>query len=536
MAVAAFVTVYSARWGPIEELGIGYIAAHLEKSGHQADVAYVSDDLTSGMPLLEKVLATCHPLLLGIGCSHRTLDFDRLRQLTTHIRSIAPEIHITCGGYWATFNYGQLLAEWPDLDSVVVGEGEETTLDLLTRLATNISLNHCPGLALRLGTPPTRQVIHNLDSLALPKRSLPDNMQHGIASISTSRGCLAHCTFCNVPKWMSRYGGGTWRGRSPIHVVDEFEELIRGRGIRRFWVVDSSYEDPFPAGISRILEIADEILKRRLRLTYYVFFRAETVASPAFQEAISKLVSSGLRRVFIGVESADEDDLRSFIKKARPSEMARAISVLRTSKLAVRAGFILFSPRSTFESLRSTVAFMQENDLLWSTTDLTTCLELYSGAAEVTRLAKEGLLTGDPWRDPYCYRFRDQRLQPLAKALRDIRAENRVAHRWESVHTAYLVCNGAAHCEAIFDRPAVVTDLERFEREINDIAEFLSGQNAVFFENLLELTEGQWDQSRFDELAREFIDTYQTEAAATAEVLTHEFLLKCQADGVDLLF
>src|SRR6185295_13074553 len=109
MASALFVSLYSSRWGPIEELGIGYVAAYIEQFGHTATILSVSDDLQNGIEELQTALEQIRPVLVGIGCSHRTLGLDSLVHLTSLIRSLVPFAHITTGGYWATFNASTLL-------------------------------------------------------------------------------------------------------------------------------------------------------------------------------------------------------------------------------------------------------------------------------------------------------------------------------------------------------------------------------------------------------------------------------------------
>ena len=64
---------------------------------------------------------------------------------------------------------------------------------------------------------------------------------------------------------------------------------------RRFWIVDSSYEDPFPDGMERINLIANEIQANQVDIAYYVFFRSESIAHIHKNNLFDNLIKSGLR-------------------------------------------------------------------------------------------------------------------------------------------------------------------------------------------------------------------------------------------------
>jgi anaerobic magnesium-protoporphyrin IX monomethyl ester cyclase len=535
MGNAVLISIYSQRWGPREELGVEYVAAAIENTGRSVEIVLVADDGITGAEELEASLLTLKPTLVAVGCSHCAIDLESYKKLSTIVRNILPKTHITCGGYFATFNAKKLLDDWEELDSVIAGEGEHTATNLISILEHSESIDDCLGVITRTNFLKPRPVIQNLDELPYPRRQVKGLPRSNLFPISTSRGCMAHCTFCNVPRWTKEYGGG-WRGRSPRHIADEIQKLYSENDARRFWIVDSSYEDPYPEGFARIQAIADEIILRELPISYYVFFRAESLVRKNCQNVIQHLILSGLRRVFIGIESGTDEELKYYGKKANLEESKQALRFLKGLGLTVRTGFIMFNPYSTVETLRSNLEFMKSEGFLDSTADLMTRLELYTGSVELTRLKKNHLLIDDPWNKPYAYRFLNPRIEAPANALNSLRDLNNPEHRWESIHTAKLVASGALHTLPVIEHDFMHERALVLKRDIDEMSDTLAQANEAFFLEIIEMAEVSWSEIRFKELVETYIDGYQSQIGATCDALVQAFLLEARKHKIDVIF
>jgi radical SAM superfamily enzyme YgiQ (UPF0313 family) len=528
-----FVTFLSKRWGAREELGVGYVASAAAAAGYR--VAVVAHDLEANCSSLVARAAADPPLILGLGFSHAATSLEQAGHFLREARRACPSTHITAGGYFATFNADRLLETLPELDSVVRGEGEHTIVELANVLKSGQAVDGIKGLATRGTAFFPRHPIADLDDLSPPVRTIEEMNEVDIFALSTSRGCMAHCTFCNVPAWTRQFSAG-WRGRSPSNVVDEIEALAGGRADPRLWVVDSSYEDSTQGGFGRIADIANEILRRRLDVRYYVFMRAESVCDPAFTAVAPDLIASGLRRVFVGVEAGTDEDLKSIAKRARTGDNLEALSTLRAQGLAVRAGWIMFFPHSSLDDLWDKLDQLENFSLLHSTIDLFTCLEIYSGSAEVRKLERRGLLHPTYWHDPDGYDFEDERVAPLARAMRE--ARRREEHLWdgEAIHMADLVlCSAGIDAGCAQSREGL--DLvKRADLKLARIKDIQAQANRLFVEELLGAAAAGWDDSLFGALLQAHIDEFHMPTARAARAVASDLVQALAARDIHVRY
>jgi len=120
-------------------------------------------------------------------------------------------------------------------------------------------------------------------------------------------GCdYGKCPFCIHPFIHPRY-----RLRDPKIIVDEIEYMLK-QGIGFFTFTASDTTLPHAA------KIADEILKRNLKLEYTLLTRATKGASnrkEKLTERYVKLINSGLRIIFMGAECGNDTVLKEILNK-----------------------------------------------------------------------------------------------------------------------------------------------------------------------------------------------------------------------------
>src|SRR6266540_741828 len=183
-------------------IGLGYINALLRTNGINSLIVNFSG---MGRKEIEALFRHERPDILGLSVfTHNRFESVRLAEVA---KAENPSCFIAAGGPHATHRYREILQSHPAIDAVVLGEGEETFLDLVRWRTTQDVPGGIviPGLAIRDGGDiirgPVRPLLPKLDSLPFPGRFFDDaigiDVRRQLEFIITSRGCPASCVFCS---------------------------------------------------------------------------------------------------------------------------------------------------------------------------------------------------------------------------------------------------------------------------------------------------------------------------------------------------
>ena len=178
-------------------------------------------------------------------------------------------------------------------------------------------------------------------------------------------------------------------------MVDEIENIVNAHNIRLFRFADSSYEDP---DLSRCKNIADEIIRRKLIISYKVFMRAESI-SLISDDLFNLLVESGLSSIFIGVESGNNSDLKLYSKYADVNTNLNAIKICASKGLGITFGFINFNPYSNVDTLLENIRFLHETGAAAYLNLISSYLVPYKGTRITEMLVRDSLLSSDNYND-----------------------------------------------------------------------------------------------------------------------------------------
>uniref|UniRef100_A0A7V3YLQ2 B12-binding domain-containing radical SAM protein n=1 Tax=Candidatus Caldatribacterium californiense TaxID=1454726 RepID=A0A7V3YLQ2_9BACT len=268
---------------------------------------------------------------------------------------------VVMGGYHVTFRDEEALRSGV-VDYVVRGEGEEIFVELLEALERGISPENVPGISfLREGTilrTPTSLPPQDLDALPFPARDLLQLSKYWmtqlegepLVNVLTSRGCPFACKFCAS----SHFSGRKWRARSPENILRELETLYFDWGFRAVAFVD----DNFTLQPERVERLCEEIERRRLKLRWWCFSRADTIVRHEF--LVKKMAKAGLRMVYLGLESAERAILEDYGKQLTQEVARKALEILRKYGVKSWGSFILGSLRETKATIRKTIEFARK--------------------------------------------------------------------------------------------------------------------------------------------------------------------------------
>ena len=340
--------------------GLASLAAVLEERGHQARLVHLVRREPAGA-VLERVAR-----LAGEGPALAAFSFSTIQK--AHVGDLAPRIRedlglpMIAGGIHATLDPRGTLEEFPSLDWVCRGDGEE----VLPRLADLLEKGERPraggGLWVRdRATGTIRQggvaPAADLSRLPPPRRDLFDlgNLQgaeQGILSAMSSRGCPFHCTYCcnKALREIYRNGRGAYlRQKPPERFVRELEEAVR---IFPGPVGGFFFEDDIFGLDLDWLEAFSRLYRARLGLDFGCNLRPEMV-NPRRADLLAR---TGCRRVHMGLESGDETLRKEVLgRNVTNALLEEAFRILGEAGISILTYNLLGLPGETPRSLLETI-------------------------------------------------------------------------------------------------------------------------------------------------------------------------------------
>jgi radical SAM superfamily enzyme YgiQ (UPF0313 family) len=289
-----------------------------------------------------------------VGATSVTMNFPAAVKILQHCKAITPEVKIVMGGPHVTFTAEETLRDFPEVDIIVRGEGEETIQDLVFAIEKGKSLEETKGITFRRnGTivrTEDRPFIKDLDLLPLPDRTLFPLSRylamHVPASVLSSRGCPTGCSFCVGYRMTGRRG----RFRNPLRVVDEIESAHL-LGFQEICIDD----DLFTRNRRHVYAICDEIGRRGLKFKMYIFARVDTVDAPL----LKKLKEAGCAMICFGLESGNQKVLDLANKRTTLEKARKAMQLSKDAGISPLGSFILGLPGETRETMEETISFAQ---------------------------------------------------------------------------------------------------------------------------------------------------------------------------------
>lgn len=332
-------------------LGIAYMAAVLEENNIDVEIIDAAA-LEMSWEALEAEIKRISPGLVAVTALTPTIA--KALQTAELAKKICPQATVVMGGYHPTFNYQEMLAK-DYVDIVVMGEGEITLLDLVETLDEGGDLKNVQGIAYEGGVTPPRPLINDLDELPFPARHLLPmehykilNMKLHTATMIYGRGCPMQCSFCAS----AALHGNRLRMRSPGNVVDEMEHLVDDHNAGMIAFMD----DTFTLKPSRVEAICEEIKERDMDVYWGCTARVDTLSGPL----LHKMSDSGCITMFLGVESADQQQLDRVNKQITIDKIRSAFKLARENDIRTIASVVLGMPGDTRSSIERTIKFARE--------------------------------------------------------------------------------------------------------------------------------------------------------------------------------
>ncbi len=399
-----------------EPLGLGYLAAVLRQNDITAEII----DAPS--------LGLDHAAL---ACEIKKTEFEILAVSIIFQDALGPTLdwlselrdgglkaHITIGGHPATFTYREVLESYHCVDSIVRGEGEFTLLELASKIDANDVWRDVPGLVWRDGPDiiknESRALIPSLDDLPWPARDVlaaaPGKFEH--LTVIGSRGCPANCSFCSIATFYRSFKGPVWRRRDPNDLLDEIDAARRRFPTPFVLMFDDSFIGPGNIGREQAFEFADALSRRRPDYLMATSCRADQVEEELFGE----LRRAGIAKIFLGIESGNDETLGLMNKNCTVEINRRALEILDKLGFSVEIGFIMFNPYTTFSQIRHDLDFLLDTGIGPDQRHLSN-LGLFPGQPILEVLRNDGLLDATGFE--LHAKFANPRLGLFFESIRD---------------------------------------------------------------------------------------------------------------------
>lgn len=313
------------------------------------------------MPILElafediqSVLHLEKPRVVGI-LNRSTYSFPIVCKSSSIIKEFDQAIPIIVGGTYASFAPEEALKSCPDIDYIVIGEGEEPLLKLVKVLLGQSNLSEAINIAFRdeqghvvfsQKAPP----IEDLGIIPLPAIDLlPIDLyvhRNERYILDISRGCSNACPYCT-----SSFVKNHIRFR-PTHQIIEEILIAYSKGFRNFYFFD----DIFTANKELVLEICKSIFANKLDIKWPCMSRVDSIE----EEILEWMKKAGCDVIAYGVETASKKALEE-IGKSEQLEKIQSVFAL-TKKYGIRAlAFVIFGmPKNSFNDELNTIKFLSE--------------------------------------------------------------------------------------------------------------------------------------------------------------------------------
>lgn len=306
-----------------------------------------------------------------IGISSTFLGVEDVKQIAARARAERPDSSIVLGGplSWSV-PPAYLMEQVPNLDYIIVREGESTLLELVRAIESGDRPDGVDNLMFRrdgkLVATAGRVPAYSGEILppAWKIMGIPSARRLPVLPVETSRGCPFNCAYCSEVT----YWGKPVRYRDVDEVIKELRHNVTELGISTFRFTDSCFSAP-PTRCAALCDaIYDRCIAQGMDIKWSSYARVNNLSA----ELLEKMRRAGCVALDIGVESGSDSMLRSMGREYRAdagvavAERARELGIVTNFNVVV--GF----PGETRESITETAELIQR-----AAPDTFACFQFY---------------------------------------------------------------------------------------------------------------------------------------------------------------
>jgi radical SAM superfamily enzyme YgiQ (UPF0313 family) len=295
------------------------------------------------------------PLCVGTTCMLGT-PIQHALKISTTVKNYSTDIPVIWGGAHAS-TLPEITLQDPNIDIVVLGDGEETFLQLARALKNGISLNTITGLWYKKNgiiqkneQRPRAELSTYPDipyDLVNVNNYLPLRFGKPALDLESSRGCPYRCTFCYNPTMNLR----KWRAWPAEKILERVKRFKDKYGVEAVWFVD----DEFFINLKRARKIIEGLVEIGVQYTIQGITIHQGLA---MEDSFIKLLNnSGCLQLNFGAESGSDRILKMVSKGISRQDIIDCNRKFRKVGISPWYYFMIGFPTETTEEMKETLRF-----------------------------------------------------------------------------------------------------------------------------------------------------------------------------------
>lgn len=507
LACAPNTTGIAEKIAPYEHLGLAYLTAVLRDRKYNVQITD-SDSLQLNLKETIERIEDFKPDFLALSPTWATVDNSI--EIIESIKRRNPDLKSCFGGYISTFSAKEILGDYPIVDYIIRGEGENTILNLVENLENNKPVEDILSITYRdynsnIIQNPIAPYIKDLDMIPFPARDTfeeilkQDNIY--ILNMITSRGCYGNCAFC-IAGAFSRLSKKTqaWRGRSVKNVIEELKLLLDiYPQIHYINFADNNIFGPGIAGKRRVKKLIQAMIELDFDIEWQASARSDNF-NINDDELFKLLKASNIGTLFIGIESGVQSQLDLFNKRLTIKKNLETIKLIKKWEIPVQWGYIMFNPYIKFNELVKNANFYFNKLEYYSIHKMTMKLRIFPGTSLYEKVKDDGLLKDDfDYKSIFNYNYLDKRVEVIENIMTETADELYEQHA--IIQNAQEMTDTLISGVIKVDVPHIIEYLQNIVKVRNKIYKSIRNINHLnyeYFRKIIKLIENNSNETNID--------------------------------------
>ena len=354
-------------------VGLGYIATAIKRGGFQFDLLDIDAHRYSNQEINDFITSKRYDVIC-LGCI--VTGYKIVKSLSYLIKKHHPHSIIIAGNSVAT-SIPEILLNKTEVDIAVMGEGDETIIELLNAISEDKPMESIKGICIikdgKFVKTPERPYIKDISSLPFIDYSIWNieiyikNASQYIKEpspiprkdlralpVNTARGCIGNCTFCyHVFKKIC------YRYRNPDSITNEVKQLINTYSLNYilFWDELTFFSK------KQTQKLVEKIINEKLRFYWIGNCRADLFNNKEDLEIIKKMKEAGCVGMTYSLESADPSILKAMNKNISIEQFSKQTQLFHKADLPTWTSLVFGYPQETPETIKKTFDICIENNI-----------------------------------------------------------------------------------------------------------------------------------------------------------------------------